>query len=346
VVTSGSPSNYGSAVTFTATISNALPGTETFSDDGVFMGTGTINGTTATFTRSSLPAGSHSITASWTGSSSYGSVLQVVNQATPAISWTPPAAITYGTALSATQLDATANVSGTFVYSPVSGAVLATGSQTLSVTFAPTDTTNYTTATDSVALKVNQSIATLSVNATSIGFGNVELNTPETQTVTLSSTGTSSVMVNSAVLTGTGFTLSGPTLPQTLTQGQTATLGVEFDPTVLGAAAGVLTIVSTSSTNSTAVLAVTGTGTSPTTYVVDLSWDAPADSTDPVAGYNIYRSPSGSSSYTLLNSAVDTLTTYSDSTVQTGTAYDYIVESVDASGVESAPTSPVAVSIP
>jgi fibronectin type 3 domain-containing protein len=91
---------------------------------------------------------------------------------------------------------------------------------------------------------------------------------------------------------------------------------------------------------------VTGTGTAASSYAVDLSWDAPTDSTDPVAGYNIYRAVSGSSTYVLLNSAVDALTTYVDSTVQNGTAYDYIVESVDASGVASVPTSPVAVTIP
>ena len=79
-----------------------------------------------------------------------------VNQAVPVITWPTPAAISYGTALSATQLDATANVAGTFTYSPAVGAVLAAGSQTLSVTFTPANTTNYTTATASVALTVNQ----------------------------------------------------------------------------------------------------------------------------------------------------------------------------------------------
>jgi fibronectin type 3 domain-containing protein len=55
---------------------------------------------------------------------------------------------------------------------------------------------------------------------------------------------------------------------------------------------------------------------------------------------------SGSSTYTLLNGSVDTLTSYVDSTVQNGTTYDYEVESVDASGVTSAPTSPLPVAIP
>ena len=53
--------------------------------------------------------------------------------------------IAYGTPLSAAQLDATASVPGTFAYSPAAGTVLQAGSgQTLSVTFTPTDTTDYT----------------------------------------------------------------------------------------------------------------------------------------------------------------------------------------------------------
>jgi hypothetical protein len=78
-----------------------------------------------------------------------------IQMTTPAITWATPARITYGTALSAVQLDATASVPGTFVYSPVAGTVLAAGTQTLSVTFTPTDTIHYTTATGTVSLTVN-----------------------------------------------------------------------------------------------------------------------------------------------------------------------------------------------
>src|SRR5271154_2683417 len=56
---------------------------------------------------------------------------------TPVITWATPTAIVYGTALSATQLDATANVPGAFVYTPAAGTVLTVGSQNLSVTFTP-----------------------------------------------------------------------------------------------------------------------------------------------------------------------------------------------------------------
>ncbi|MGA9672765.1 MAG: Ig-like domain repeat protein [Terracidiphilus sp.] len=272
-------------------------------------------------------------------------VTLTVNRATPVINWATPGTILSGTALSSTQLDASSAIPGVFVYSPAAGAVLAVGSQTLSVAFTPTDTTDYTTATKTVTLTVNQAISTLSINATSIAFGNVVINTPTTQSVTLTSTGTAAVTVNSAVVTGTGFTVSGATLPATLTPGQAVTLGVEFDPTTAGAATGQLTITSTSSTNGTAVIALTGTGTA-AAYTVDLSWDAPGSSQDPVAGYDIYRAPSGGTIYQQVNSSVVTTTAFVDSTVQGGATYDYYVESVDASGVESVPSSTFAVTIP
>src|SRR5205823_2992999 len=78
-----------------------------------------------------------------------------VLKATPIITWTTPADIIYGTALSTTQLNASANVAGTVVYTPPAGAVLNAGAaQTLSVSFTPTDTANYTTASKTVAINV------------------------------------------------------------------------------------------------------------------------------------------------------------------------------------------------
>jgi hypothetical protein len=76
-------------------------------------------------------------------------------QTTPVINWTTALPITYGTALSSTQLDATANVPGTFVYIPPPGTIPVPGLQTLSVTFTPTDSSDYTTATKTVQLSVH-----------------------------------------------------------------------------------------------------------------------------------------------------------------------------------------------
>jgi sugar lactone lactonase YvrE len=74
---------------------------------------------------------------------------------TPTITWLPPADIVYGTLLGATQLNATASVPGTFVYTPPSGTTLPVGAtQPLSVVFMPSDSTNYTTAEAQVTITV------------------------------------------------------------------------------------------------------------------------------------------------------------------------------------------------
>jgi DNA-binding beta-propeller fold protein YncE len=67
----------------------------------------------------------------------------VIQRLVPVLVWTNPTAISYGTALSASQLNATASVPGTFTYSPPAGTAPNAGTKTLSVVFAPTDTTNY-----------------------------------------------------------------------------------------------------------------------------------------------------------------------------------------------------------
>src|SRR6185436_5810399 len=76
-------------------------------------------------------------------------------KATPVITWANPADIVYGTALSATQLNATTTIPGTFVYTPPATTVLSAGAaQTLATTFTPTDTANYNSANKSVAITV------------------------------------------------------------------------------------------------------------------------------------------------------------------------------------------------
>ena len=113
-------------------------------------------------------------------------VTLTVNKATPAITWATPKAITYGTALSATQLDASSTVAGTFSYSPSTGTVLTAGSQKLSVTFTPTNTTDYTTATDSVTLTVNKATPTVKL-ASSASY--ITSGTSVTFTATLTGSG-------------------------------------------------------------------------------------------------------------------------------------------------------------
>jgi hypothetical protein len=199
----------------------------------------------------------------------------------------------------------------------------------------------------SFALQLNASgaVSTLTISPASLPFGNVTVNTPTTLPVTLTSTGTAPVTINSGTLGGAGFSMSGATFPVTLSPNLAVTLEVQFDPAATGAATGQLTIQSNSSTNSTAVISLSGTGES-AQHQVDLNWQAPSSSTDPIVGYNIYRAAAGSAAYQQLNSSVDAQTTYVDSTVQAGLTYDYIVESVDSSGVESAPSNEGVATVP
>jgi hypothetical protein len=196
---------------------------------------------------------------------------------------------------------------------------------------------------NSFVLHLNVATPTLSINASTVPFGNVVVNARATQYVTLTSTGTAPVTINGAALTGAGFTMSGAALPVTLSPNQAMTLAVQFDPTVTGPASGQLTIGSNSSTNPTALIGLSGTGDP---HEVDLTWFPPISSADPVAGYNVYRSPSGSSTYQRLNSSAVTATMFTDITIESGSSYDYTVTSVDAAGAESVPSNTTTATIP
>lgn len=106
-----------------------------------------------------------------TYSSATGSATVTVTQAPPTVTWPTPAAITYGTALSGSQLNATSSINGTFVYSPAAGTVLPAGQQTLSVTFTPSDTTQYQSSTSTVTLTINKAPLSVSANNASRVFG-------------------------------------------------------------------------------------------------------------------------------------------------------------------------------
>ena len=91
---------------------------------------------------------------------------------TPKITWANPADIVYGTPLGSTQLDATSSVPGTFIYTPAAGTILNAGAdQSLSVTFTPTDTTDYTSATDTIQVNVKYAPTITWANPADIIYG-------------------------------------------------------------------------------------------------------------------------------------------------------------------------------
>jgi hypothetical protein len=168
------PSVFDQSVTLTATVtsSSGTPtGSVAFNDGATALGTVAVGATgQAALSTSSLTAGTHSITAVYTPTGSFiGStstaLTQTVKQATPAITWSTPAAIIYGGALSATQLNATANVAGSFSYSPAVGTVLNAGTQILTAAFSPSDATDYTGASATVSQVVSQATSSVVVSS-------------------------------------------------------------------------------------------------------------------------------------------------------------------------------------
>jgi uncharacterized repeat protein (TIGR03803 family) len=104
-------------------------------------------------------------------SSVTGNVSVTVNKATPIITWTTPSAISYGTALIGAQLNAIANVPGSFAYTPTNGTVLNAGTNILSVVFTPNDIVDYSRATDSVSLVVSPAALTVTANSSNCYYG-------------------------------------------------------------------------------------------------------------------------------------------------------------------------------
>jgi YVTN family beta-propeller protein len=177
-VTPMSPAPAGTQETLSATLNPTdSVGTVQFMDGATPLGSPvTVTGGTATL-MTTLGAGSHSLSAVFTPQpgepflASTSSSVPYLVVTTPVITWANPAPIVYGTPLGATQLDATANTPGTFTYAPAPGTVLHAGVHLLSVTFTPTDTTHFSTATGSVTIEVTPAPLTITAKDATRTFG-------------------------------------------------------------------------------------------------------------------------------------------------------------------------------
>jgi hypothetical protein len=81
-----------------------------------------------------------------------------IRQATPKLTWQAPTSLEHGAPLGDGQLRASADLPGTYIYSPAEGTILNAGTHTLTVEFTPTDTHNYTTANATVTVTVNAAL--------------------------------------------------------------------------------------------------------------------------------------------------------------------------------------------
>ncbi len=211
-------------------------------------------------------------------SSNVTSPLTITLDRHAAVTWATPEAISVGTPLSGTQLDAVGNAAGTYVYTlnstsgtvVTSGTVLPAGVNTLWVTFTPSDQDSYPgTATASITLTVNSAAATAG-NPAPVSLGSEAVGSSTSQNVTFTFTGAGSIgtpLVLTQGATGLDFTDAGTGTCDTngtsyaYSIGNTCTVAVTFAPLHPGLRYGAVLLEDASgNVLATAYLAGTGTG--------------------------------------------------------------------------------------
>jgi hypothetical protein len=223
--------------------------------------------------------------------------------------------------------------------------------RTFNVVFTPSSAGS---VTGSISLLSNASNSPLAISATgsgvisapglsastgSLNFGSVLVGSSNSLGVTVTNTGNANAIVSSVLVTGTGFGASGLGSGATVPPGQTAALNVTFAPSTTGGVLGTLSIASNTGSLS---IALAGSGGQLSSRTVALNWDP---STSDVIGYYVYRMlPDGT--YGKINAAPSVLTQFTDTNVQSGQTYTYVVTSVDADNVESDYSDPAIALVP
>src|SRR5271163_3409840 len=100
---------------------------------------------------------------------------------------------------------------------------------------------------------------TVAVAGASGSFGSVATGSSTTQTFTVSNTGTVTLTITQLAASGSGFSVSGLTLPTTVNAGQSAVFTVKFAPTAAGAVTGSVSMTANTSP-AVSTIALSGTG--------------------------------------------------------------------------------------
>jgi len=286
------------------------------------------------------------------GSATSNAATLTVNSAVPPAITTQPVSQSIATGQNASfSVAATGTAPLTFQWSKngaaISGATSSTYTTPAAViadngalfTVAVTNSAGSATS-NAATLSVRVAVLALTANPTSLSFGSIAMPNSAMKTVTLTNSGDNNINISNVSISGSGFSATGVPAGTILTVGQAATLNVTFAPVATGSVTGNVSVTS-NATNSPTVTSLTGTGTA--SHSAALSWTA---STSTVIGYNTYSSTATGGPYTKLTATPSAGTTYSDTTVQSGQTYYYVVTAVDSNNNESILSNQVTTTIP
>jgi hypothetical protein len=194
---------------------------QTLASSSLSGGTASVPGAFSWTTLATAPATgttSEGVTFTATDASDYntvaGTVSVTVTKATPTVSaWPAASAITYGQTLASSILTGgTASVGGTFAWTS-STLVPSGGTPSESVTFTPSDITDYNTVTGSVSLTVNMAAPAVTVTP---GSSSITVTSPLSVAIAVSGGAGTATPTGSVTLSGGGYTTPSAT---TLTNG-------------------------------------------------------------------------------------------------------------------------------
>ena len=164
------------------------------------------------------------------------------------------------------------------------------------------------------------------------------------QAMSVSNPGTADLTITNIVTSGAGFSISGLSVPLTLPAGQSHAFTASFQPSSASSSIGSIALTN-NATSGAYLVNMSGTGVVPaSTHSVALSWTA--STSIGVTGYNVYRGTTSSGPYAMVSSSLVAATQYTDTTVQSGQTYYYVVTAVDSSNTESVYSNQAPATIP
>jgi hypothetical protein len=183
----------------------------------------------------------------------------------------------------------------------------------------------------------------LEANPSGLIFGTVNVDSTSSFSVTLTNRGNTDVTISKLAASGAGFSEGGVAAGTILRPDQSATLRVAFAPVSTGSVHGDVAITSNAMT-SPLTISLSGNAVKPTAHSVALAWSASTSSG--VVGYNVYRGTASGGPYTKLTPSAISETRYTDTSVEAGRTYYYVVTSVDSDGLESSHSNQASATVP